>query len=123
MGCSTPSGSTRRACCTTCSYGREMAGRIELALADTATYSKAAADGTHFVTLYNGRRYEGVPGQNDFRVIEFREHGIPVITPRKPSVPRRIPTPSRPASCGDRVPWSTSRSYNSERRVPSWRWC
>src|SRR5580658_716923 len=62
---------------------RETAGRIELALADTATYSKASADGTHFVTLYNGRRYEGVPGQDDFRVIEFREHGIPVITPEE----------------------------------------
>jgi lipopolysaccharide export system permease protein len=62
---------------------RETAGRVELALADTATYSKATADGTHFVTLYNGRRYEGVPGQNDFRVIEFREHGIPVITPEE----------------------------------------
>jgi lipopolysaccharide export system permease protein len=60
---------------------RETAGRVELALADTATYSKAAADGTHFVTLYNGRRYEGVPGESDFRVIEFREHGIPIITP------------------------------------------
>jgi lipopolysaccharide export system permease protein len=33
------------------------------------------------VTLFNGRRYEGVPGQNDFRVIEFREHGIPIATP------------------------------------------
>ena len=35
----------------------------------------------HFVTLFNGRRYEGVPGQSDFRVIEFREHGIPIATP------------------------------------------
>jgi lipopolysaccharide export system permease protein len=60
---------------------REMAGRIELALADTATYSKAAPDGTHLVTLFNGRRYEGVPGRPDFRVIEFREHGIPIPTP------------------------------------------
>ncbi|MGA2189860.1 MAG: LPS export ABC transporter permease LptF [Steroidobacteraceae bacterium] len=60
---------------------REAGGRIELALADTATYSRAAADGTHFVTLFNGRRYEGVPGQSDFRVIEFREHGIPIATP------------------------------------------
>jgi lipopolysaccharide export system permease protein len=33
------------------------------------------------VTLFNGRRYEGVPGHNDFRVIEFREHGIPIATP------------------------------------------
>jgi lipopolysaccharide export system permease protein len=60
---------------------RETDGRIELALADTATYSKAAANGMHFVTLFNGRRYEGVPGQSEFRVIEFREHGIPISTP------------------------------------------
>src|SRR5271155_830951 len=60
---------------------RESAGRIEVALADTATYSKAAANGVHLVTLFNGRRYEGVPGRDDFRVIEFREHGIPISTP------------------------------------------
>jgi len=60
---------------------REAGTRIEVALAETATYSKAAADGMHFVTLFNGRRYEGVPGQSDFRVIEFQEHGIPISTP------------------------------------------
>jgi len=60
---------------------RESAGRIELALADTATYSKAASGSMHLVTLFNGRRYEGVPGRSDFRVIEFREHGIPIATP------------------------------------------
>jgi len=60
---------------------RESAGRIEVALADTATYSKAAPNGAHLVTLFNGRRYEGVPGREDFRVIEFREHGIPIAAP------------------------------------------
>src|SRR5580692_5366903 len=60
---------------------RETAGRIEVALSDTATYSKASASGMHLVTLFNGRRYEGVPGHDDFRVIEFREHGIPIFTP------------------------------------------
>jgi lipopolysaccharide export system permease protein len=60
---------------------RELDGRIEVALADSATYSKASADGIHLVTLFNGRRYEGVPGHEDFRVIEFREHGIPISTP------------------------------------------
>jgi lipopolysaccharide export system permease protein len=60
---------------------RESAGKIEVAVADTATYSKASADGVHLVTLFNGRRYEGVPGRNDFREIEFREHGIPISTP------------------------------------------
>jgi lipopolysaccharide export system permease protein len=66
----------------------ESAGRIELALADTATYSKAAANGMHFVTLFNGRRYEGVPGTSDFRVIQFREHGIPISTPADVSGPQ-----------------------------------
>jgi lipopolysaccharide export system permease protein len=60
---------------------RESAGRIEVALADTATYTKVSSGGMHLVTLFNGRRYEGVPGQDDFRVIEFREHGIPIATP------------------------------------------
>ncbi len=60
---------------------RGAAGRVEVAVAESATYSSAAADGTHLVTLYNGRRYEGIPGHADFRVIEFREHGIPIATP------------------------------------------
>jgi lipopolysaccharide export system permease protein len=60
---------------------RESAGRIEVALAETATYSKGSSDSMHLVTLFNGRRYEGVPGKDDFRVIEFREHGIPIATP------------------------------------------
>jgi lipopolysaccharide export system permease protein len=74
---------------------RESAGHIEVALADTATYSKAASDGTHLVTLFNGRRYEGVPGKDDFRVIEFREHGIPISTPadiKGPQDPDTKPT-------------------------------
>jgi lipopolysaccharide export system permease protein len=60
---------------------RESAGRFEVALADTATYTKTSSGAMHLVTLFNGRRYEGVPGQDDFRVIEFREHGIPLATP------------------------------------------
>jgi lipopolysaccharide export system permease protein len=74
---------------------RESAGRIEVALADTATYSKAGSGGMHLVTLFNGRRYEGVAGKGDFRVIEFREHGIPIATPedtRGPLDPDTKPT-------------------------------
>ena len=36
---------------------------------------------TRFIVLYNGRRYEGVPGTTNFRVMEFREHGIPYRLP------------------------------------------
>jgi lipopolysaccharide export system permease protein len=80
----------------------ESGGRIELALADTATYSKAADNGMHFVTLFNGRRYEGTPGSSDFRVIEFREHGIPISTPADVVGPQDPDTkPTRELWTGD----------------------
>ena len=60
---------------------RQIADRIEVALANSATYSRGAEDGSHLVTLFDGRRYEGIPGHANFRVIEFREHGIPIATP------------------------------------------
>jgi lipopolysaccharide export system permease protein len=60
---------------------RQIADRVEVALANSATYSKGAEDGSHLVTLFDGRRYEGIPGHAEFRVIEFREHGIPIATP------------------------------------------
>ncbi|MDE2305163.1 MAG: LPS export ABC transporter permease LptF [Gammaproteobacteria bacterium] len=60
---------------------RESAGRVEIAVADTATYSQPSSDGLRLVRLFNGRRYEGRPGQANFRVIRFREHGIPVAAP------------------------------------------
>lgn len=36
------------------------------------------ADGQLSFVLYDGRRYEGVPGEQSFRIVEFAEHGMPV---------------------------------------------
>lgn len=36
------------------------------------------SDGQLTFILYGGRRYEGVPGERDFQIVEFAEHGIPV---------------------------------------------
>ena len=36
------------------------------------------ADGELTFVLYDGRRYEGVPGERNFRIVEFAEHGMPV---------------------------------------------
>jgi len=83
---------------------RESNGRFEVALADTATYSKADAGGAHLVTLFNGRRYEGVPGQSDFRVIEFKEHGIPVAVPTLDSAINDPDTKPSVELLGSRVP-------------------
>jgi len=88
---------------------RESGGQIELALADTATYSATAANGMHFITLFNGRRYEGVPGKSDFRVIEFREHGLPILTPADVAGPQDPDTKPRRSS-GERTRRPMSRS-------------
>ncbi|MBN4080521.1 LPS export ABC transporter permease LptF [Beggiatoa alba] len=34
--------------------------------------------GDHFIVLLNGNRYEGQPGQDNFAIIKFEEHGIRV---------------------------------------------
>jgi len=57
---------------------RGRGDRLEVALATRARHY-VSEDGTlHTMVLENGRRYEGVPGRADFRVTQFREHGIPV---------------------------------------------
>ena len=44
---------------------------------------------TRMLVLHEGRRYEGVPGQPNFRVVEFLEHGIPYRLPSlQPADPR-----------------------------------
>jgi lipopolysaccharide export system permease protein len=37
-----------------------------------------AVTGEQSFVLYDGRRYEGVPGEGEFLVLEFEEHGIPI---------------------------------------------
>ena len=35
-------------------------------------------DGFQTLVLFDGKRYEGVPGEKGFRIVEFEEHGIPL---------------------------------------------
>jgi lipopolysaccharide export system permease protein len=59
---------------------RRVGDRVELAVADRAEQRGAGQMEQEFV-LYDGRRYEGVPGFPEWRIVEFREHGIPVRLP------------------------------------------
>ena len=59
---------------------RRVDERIEVAVADRAEIRRDSTDQRTLV-LYNGRRYEGVPGSAEFRIIRFSEHGIPVTLP------------------------------------------
>jgi lipopolysaccharide export system permease protein len=61
---------------------RERGGRVEVALAQRARHV-VSADGQNLtITLYDGERYEGVPGSAQFRIIrKFAELTIPVQVP------------------------------------------
>ena len=52
--------------------------RVIVILADRGERRQNEVDGQLTFVLYNGRRYEGIPGEESFRIIEFGEHGMPV---------------------------------------------
>lgn len=49
--------------------------------AKTAAQQRDKANGKQTLVLRDGWRYEGVPGQADYRVIRFAEHGVRVDPP------------------------------------------
>jgi len=62
---------------------------IEVVVADRGEQVASDDPETRMFVLYNGRRYEGIPGTAQFRVLEFGEHGIPYRLPgAEPSDPR-----------------------------------
>jgi lipopolysaccharide export system permease protein len=59
---------------------RQQGDRVVAILAERGRRVVDAATGALSFVLYNGRRYEGVPGDSEFLVVEFAEHGIPIRT-------------------------------------------
>ena len=54
---------------------------VQVALAARARHSVTADGMTHILTLYDGERFEGVPGSAEFRIVRFAEHVVPVQVP------------------------------------------
>lgn len=61
---------------------RSRDGVVEVALAQRARHTVGPGGMTHTITLYDGERYEGVPGSPRFRIVRFAENTIPVEVPR-----------------------------------------
>lgn len=61
---------------------RQRAGRVEVALAQRASHAVSADGMVHTITLYDGERFEGVPGSRQFRIVKFRENVVPVRVPQ-----------------------------------------
>jgi lipopolysaccharide export system permease protein len=55
--------------------------QVEVALAERARHSVSADGMTHTITLFDGERFEGVPGSPRFRIVRFAEHVVPVRVP------------------------------------------
>ncbi len=55
--------------------------RMEIVVARRGEQVASDDPDVRFLVLHDGRRYEGVPGTTEFRVVEFLEHGIPYRLP------------------------------------------
>ncbi len=60
---------------------RRVGGALEVVLAEKGRQRPSADPGVRYIVLENGRRYEGRPGESQFRIVEFAEHGIPYTVP------------------------------------------
>ena len=65
-------------------------GSIEVVISEIGEMVETDDPDVRLLVLRDGRRYEGVPGTTEFRVIEFAEHGIPY---RLPSLKTEEPRP------------------------------
>jgi lipopolysaccharide export system permease protein len=60
---------------------RTETGGVEVVIAERGEQVESEDAETRYFVLRDGRRYEGMPGTSDFRVMEFAEHGIPYRLP------------------------------------------
>jgi lipopolysaccharide export system permease protein len=64
-------------------------GAVEVVVADLGEMVETDDPDVRLLVLSDGRRYEGIPGTAQFRVVEFAEHGLPYALPSlKTSEPR-----------------------------------
>jgi lipopolysaccharide export system permease protein len=63
---------------------------VEVALASRARHAVTPDGMTHILTLYDGERFEGVPGSAEFRIVRFAEHTVPVQVPASADVVRTL---------------------------------
>jgi len=59
---------------------RAIGPKLEIWTAKRAE-QRGVGDQQQTFVLYDGQRYEGVPGSSEFRIIEFAEGGIPITLP------------------------------------------
>jgi lipopolysaccharide export system permease protein len=61
-------------------------GKVSVIVSKTG-HTETMKGGDRFVVLENGRRYDGQPGQPDFRIMEFQRYGVKIQSQPVVSVP------------------------------------
>ena len=56
---------------------QEKKGRVNVVVAEYAEIENIG-ENSNLLIFYNGQRYEGKPGDQDFRILEFSEHQLPL---------------------------------------------
>ena len=60
---------------------RDRGDHLEIALAQRAKHAYSEDGDLQIITLYDGQRFEGIPGERRFRIVRFAENTIPVRLP------------------------------------------
>lgn len=71
---------------------RETEDRVVVIRAERGERRQDPSTGRLSFVLYNGKRYEGQPGERQFSIAEFAEHGIPIRVEREDDVVERVET-------------------------------
>lgn len=85
---------------------------LEVVIAKRGEQVESDDPDTRLLVLHEGRRYEGVPGTAQFRVVEFLEHGIPY---HLPSLRASEPRPRA-------MPFRSLRSSDDLRHIAEMQW-
>jgi lipopolysaccharide export system permease protein len=83
---------------------RNRGSSVEIALAQHARHTVTADGLTHIVTLYDGERFEGIPGSAEFRIVRFVEHTVPIAVPQIIDVIRDLEARTTQSLLGSRDP-------------------
>lgn len=74
-------------------------------------FQEVAPNGDRFLVLLNGRRYEGTPGQQDYRIVEFERYAMRV---EAAEAKQKIPSPKAYTTLyllQNQTPWNLSELH------------
>ena len=85
---------------------------VETTVARRAHYSVSSDGQSETITLYDGERIEGTPGNNRYRIMHFEQQLIPMRTPESGARAQRAGRDEHRGSCSAAAIRKLRRSCN-----------